>query len=148
MSRTKQQWVTVINSWQSKSRCKCGSCCTCQESTNRCQTTQFKVAIPSNIGDMCIHSNMSVQCKAQILHSHVVGNMSITHSDRSRLAMEMIISLRGDKHEFCLVVIKYKHVRSCPISYITYICMHYIYVYAYLQSASYTQVWVANLLRT
>ena len=23
--------------------------------------------------------------------------------------MEMLISLRGDKHEFCLVVIKFKH---------------------------------------
>ena len=45
MSRTKQQWVTVVNSWQNKSRYKCGSCSTCQESTNRCQTTQFKLAI-------------------------------------------------------------------------------------------------------
>ena len=32
---------------------------TCQESTNRCQTTLFKVACPSNIGDMCIHSKMT-----------------------------------------------------------------------------------------
>ena len=30
---------------------------------NICQTTQFKVACPSNIGDMCIHSKMTVQCK-------------------------------------------------------------------------------------
>ena len=35
MSGTKQQWVTVVNSWQNKSRYKCGSCSTCQESTNR-----------------------------------------------------------------------------------------------------------------
>ena len=28
--------------------------------------------------------------------------------------MEMHRSLRGDKHEFCLTVIKFKHVRSCP----------------------------------
>ena len=28
--------------------------------------------------------------------------------------MEMPSSLRGDKHELCLVVIKFKHVRSCP----------------------------------
>ena len=28
--------------------------------------------------------------------------------------MEMLSSFRGDKHEFCLVVIKFKHVRSCP----------------------------------
>ena len=28
--------------------------------------------------------------------------------------MEMLSSLRGDKHEFCHVVIKFKHVRSCP----------------------------------
>ena len=27
--------------------------------------------------------------------------------------MEMPSSLRGDKHEFCLVVNKSKHVRSC-----------------------------------
>ena len=60
--------------------------------------------------------------------------------------MQMLISLRGNKHEFCLVVIKYKHVRSCPSFDITYICMHYIYVYAYLLSASYTKVMVANLL--
>ena len=26
--------------------------------------------------------------------------------------MEMLRSLRGDKHEFCLTVIKFKHVRS------------------------------------
>ena len=39
-------------------RDKCGSCSTCQESSNRCQTTQFKVACPSNIGDMCIPSKM------------------------------------------------------------------------------------------
>ena len=28
--------------------------------TNRCQKTQFKVAIPSYIGDICIHSKMTV----------------------------------------------------------------------------------------
>ena len=28
--------------------------------------------------------------------------------------MEMLRSLRGDKHEFCLTVIKSKHVHSCP----------------------------------
>ena len=27
--------------------------------------------------------------------------------------MEMLSSFRGDKHEFCLVVIKFRHVRSC-----------------------------------
>ena len=27
--------------------------------------------------------------------------------------MEMLSSFRGDKHEFCLVVITLKHVRSC-----------------------------------
>ena len=52
MSRTKQQWDTVVNSWQSKSRYKCGSCSKCQESTNRCQATQFKIACPSNIGEI------------------------------------------------------------------------------------------------
>ena len=30
MSRTKQLWATVVNSWQSKSRYKCGSWSTCQ----------------------------------------------------------------------------------------------------------------------
>ena len=54
MSRTKQQRVTVVNSRQNKSRLKCGSCCICQESTYRCQTTQFKVACTRNNGDMCI----------------------------------------------------------------------------------------------
>ena len=54
MSRTKQQWVTVVNSLQNKSRYKCGSCSTCQESPNRCKTTWFKVACPSNIGDITI----------------------------------------------------------------------------------------------
>ena len=34
--------------------------------------------------------------------------------------MEMLSSLRGEKHEFCLVVIKFKHVRSCPSFDITY----------------------------
>ena len=47
--RTKQHWATVVNSWQSNSRYKCGSCSTCQESTNTCQTTLFKIACPSNI---------------------------------------------------------------------------------------------------
>ena len=28
--------------------------------------------------------------------------------------MEMLISFRGDKHEFYLVVIKLRHARSCP----------------------------------
>ena len=28
--------------------------------------------------------------------------------------MEMLSSFRGDKHELCVVVIKFKHVRSCP----------------------------------
>ena len=27
--------------------------------------------------------------------------------------MEMLRSFKGDKHEFCLAVIKFKHVRSC-----------------------------------
>ena len=29
--------------------------------------------------------------------------------------MEMLSSFRGDKHEFCLVVIKVKHVRSFQV---------------------------------
>ena len=36
--------------------------------------------------------------------------------------MEMISSVRGDKHEFCLVVIKFKHASSCPSFDIT-LCM-------------------------
>ena len=60
MSRTKQQWVTVVNSWQIKNRYKCGISSTCQKSTNRCQTMQFKVACLSNIGDICINSKMAV----------------------------------------------------------------------------------------
>ena len=34
--------------------------------------------------------------------------------------MEMLSSFEGDKDEFCLVVFKFKHVRSCPSFYITY----------------------------
>ena len=34
--------------------------------------------------------------------------------------MEMLSSFRGDKHEFCLVVIKFKHVHSCLSFDITY----------------------------
>ena len=34
--------------------------------------------------------------------------------------MEMLSSVRGDKHEFCLVVMKIKHVRSRPSINITY----------------------------
>ena len=48
MSRTKQQWVTVVNSWRDKSRYKCGSCCICQESSSRLQTTQIKLECPRN----------------------------------------------------------------------------------------------------
>ena len=60
MSRTKQQWVIVVNSWQNKRRYKCGSCSNCQEYTNRCQTTQFKVACLSNVVDIFIHWMMTV----------------------------------------------------------------------------------------
>ena len=45
---------------------------------------QFKVACPRNIGDMCIHSKMTVQCKTQIFDRLFEGNLSITNSDRSR----------------------------------------------------------------
>ena len=38
--------------------------------------------------------------------------------------MEMLGSFRADKHEFCLVVIKFKHVRSCPSFDITYTLLH------------------------
>ena len=34
--------------------------------------------------------------------------------------MEVLSSFRGDKHEFCLVVIKFKHVGCCPSIGITY----------------------------
>ena len=94
-------------------------CSTCLESTNRCKTTQIKVACPSNIGDMCIHSKGTVQGK-RIHHRLFEGNLSIANSDSSRYAMEMLRSLRGDKHELCLVAIKLRHVRSCPSFGITY----------------------------
>ena len=38
--------------------------------------------------------------------------------------MEMPNSYGGDKHEFCLVVIKLKHVRSFLSLDITYTCLH------------------------
>ena len=84
MSRIKQQWTTVVNSWQNKSRYMCGSCSTCQESSNRCHTTQLKVACPSNIGDMCNHGKMTVWCKTQILHWLFERNMCIADSDWCR----------------------------------------------------------------
>ena len=34
--------------------------------------------------------------------------------------MEMLSTFRGDKNEFCLVVIKFKHVLSCSRFDITY----------------------------
>ena len=34
--------------------------------------------------------------------------------------MEMLSSIRGDMQELCFVVIKPKHVRSCPCFDITY----------------------------
>ena len=34
--------------------------------------------------------------------------------------MEIVSSLRGDKHELCLVVIKFKHVCSCQSFDITH----------------------------
>ena len=34
--------------------------------------------------------------------------------------MEMLRSFRGDKHELCLAVIKFMHVRSCQSFDITY----------------------------
>ena len=34
--------------------------------------------------------------------------------------MEMSSFIGGEKHELCLVVIKFKHVRSCPSFDITY----------------------------
>ena len=38
--------------------------------------------------------------------------------------MEMLSSFRGDNHEFCLVVIKYKHVRSYQSFDITLTLLH------------------------
>ena len=34
--------------------------------------------------------------------------------------MEMLSSFRGDKREFCFVIIKVKHVHSCPSFDMTY----------------------------
>ena len=34
--------------------------------------------------------------------------------------MKVFSSFGGDKHEFCLVVIKFKHVRSCQSFLISY----------------------------
>ena len=38
--------------------------------------------------------------------------------------MEILSSFVGDKHELCLVVIKFKHVRSCYGIDITYTLLH------------------------
>ena len=37
--------------------------------------------------------------------------------------MEMFSSVGGDKHEFCLVI-KFRHVRSCPNFDIAYTWLH------------------------
>ena len=37
--------------------------------------------------------------------------------------MEMLRSHRRDKHEFCLTVIKFKHVCSCPSYDITWVVL-------------------------
>ena len=34
--------------------------------------------------------------------------------------MEILSSLKGDKHESCLIDVKLKHVRSCPSFDMTY----------------------------
>ena len=36
----------------------------------------------------------------------------------------MLSSFRGDKHELCLVVVKFKDVRSCPSFEITHTRLH------------------------
>ena len=41
--------------------------------------------------------------------------------------MEMLSSSRGDKHEFCLAVIKFKHVSTTHI---------YIYIYIHISTAN------------
>ena len=38
--------------------------------------------------------------------------------------MEMVSSFGGDMREFCLVVIKFRRVRSCQGFEITYACLH------------------------
>ena len=39
--------------------------------------------------------------------------------------MEMLRSLRRDKHELCLTVIKFKHVRSLSLNMLFYSLYHY-----------------------
>ena len=40
--------------------------------------------------------------------------------------MEMLSSFKCDKHELCLVVIKFRHVRSCPsLTSLMHDCMEY-----------------------
>ena len=54
--------------------------------------------------------------------------------------MEMLSSFRGEKHELCLVVIKFKRVRSCPsimnhnriISSYVHVIYIYFYVHVYI----------------
>ena len=83
-SRTKQQWVKIVNSWLIKGREKCGSFCTFHEFTNRCQTTQLKVACPKYIGEMCIRSKTIVEYKEKIIHRLLEGNICIADSDWCR----------------------------------------------------------------
>ena len=57
---------------------------------------------------------MAVKCKTKDLHRLLDGNLSIAYGDICRYVMEMNSSIRGDKHEFCIVVINIRLVRSCP----------------------------------
>ena len=53
--------------------------------------------------------------------SAIIDSYSITHhSSADDIQLLMSSSFRGENHEFCLVVNKFKHVRSCPSFDITY----------------------------
>ena len=66
------------------------------------------------------HTILLIYIIIYIIYNIYIIYHYITNSDRSRQVMEMLRSIRGDKHEFCLAVIKLKHVRSCPSIDITH----------------------------
>ena len=100
MSRTKQQWVTVVTFRQNKSRYKCGSCSTCQDSTNRCQTTQFKVA---SMNSVLLSLSLSMFAVAKALTSLIHDCIEWSSSDILSGGAD-ICNCKSSANEWCMIV--------------------------------------------
>ena len=58
--------------------------------------------------------------------------------------MERLIYFSGVMHKFCVVVIKLKHVRSCPSFSITYTCLYGVKKIRYFVRLELTSVIVSH----